>query len=146
MATPVLSASIAFGVSSTNVGTISITSTTSWATAGIDPVDVSIYLQITDPSGLIWHPFGLVDINPDVSNNATYTLQRATNGDPMAGEYGVLYRAVVVGAVSPGTYELGPITASLAPCAPDICVKEYIDCLYMSGTVRDTTNWGTNGF
>lgn len=146
MATPVLSADIAFEVNASNVGFISITSTTDWATAGIATSDVSVYLQITDPSGLIWHPFGLVDINPAVSNNATYQLQRATNGDPMAGAYLVEYRAVVVGAVSPGTYNLGPITATLCAETPSICVREYIDCLYMSGTVRDITKWGANGF
>lgn len=148
MAVPILTYDLAFEITSATAGVISITDTTNWAGAGIDPADVEVFIEITDPTGLVWHPINmsLPDILPDVSTNFQQVLQRDVTGAPMAGDYIIRYLADVSGAVSPGVYEIGPDTFTLCADRPEICLKESIDCLYMYGRIEDRTSWGSNGW
>jgi len=148
MAVPSLLYTVAFEIDANNVGLISITDTTDWAAAGITTSNVQIFLEITDPTGLVWHPINLSppDILPNVSTNFQQTLQTDVYGNPMAGGYQVLFRAVVSGGVSPGTYNSGPSTHELCDTQPTICLDIHADCLYMYGRVSDDTLWASSGF
>ena len=58
----------------------------------------------------------------------------------------MLFRAVVSGGVSPGTYNSGPSTHELCDTQPTICLDIHADCLYMYGRVSDDTLWASSGF
>jgi len=148
MAAPSLVKAVAFEVDENNVGLISITDQTDWAAAGISTSNVQIFIQITDPTGLVWHPINLSlpDILPAVSTNFQQLLQVDVYGNPMAGTYTVLYTAVVSGGVSPGTYTLAATTHEMCDTQPTICLDIHTDCLYMFARISDDTVWASSGF